>query len=100
MTTISSRDYQSIAKAISEDKSFKTYGSLRGIYCPEGSPWSWGRLDYDHRATVKDADYVIYSYQTPIAWRTQGQWIQPAARYSVTTSKQQSTVRLALQLLS
>jgi len=34
-------------------------------------------------------EYVVYSYQTPIAYRADGQWYIPTTRYSVTTSKHQ-----------
>lgn len=48
--------------------------------------------------------YVIYSYNTPIAYLTVGmaqgrgvsKWIVPDARYSVTTSKHQGRVRPAV----
>jgi hypothetical protein len=34
--------------------------------------------------------YVVYSYQTPIAWWTPKYgWVRPAIKYSVTTSKHQ-----------
>lgn len=41
--------------------------------------------------------YTIFSYATPIAWRlTDGTWIVPPVRYSVTTTGHQSAVRYAL----
>ena len=58
-----------------------------------------------HRAAGA-IDYVIYSYSTPIAYRIttanpqtgehRSQWIEPSARYSVTTSKHQAKVRTAI----
>jgi hypothetical protein len=94
---LSTRDYEGIAKAISENKPFNTHGSLRGAPQAEATYAGW--LAHKYLASYRDADYVIWSYQTPIAWRTQGQWIQPADKYSVTTSKQQGTVRRALRML-
>ena len=45
-------------------------------------------------------DYVIYSYQTPIAWRVTvkgvSYWVAPPFKYSVTTSKHQGRVNTAL----
>ncbi len=51
-------------------------------------------------------DYVIYSYQTPIAWHyadihlgtvhQDGRWEIPEARYSVTTTAHQRAVRTAI----
>ena len=45
-------------------------------------------------------DYVIYSYKTAIAYRTTGgEWTIPDAKYSVTTSKHQGTIRYALSMI-
>jgi hypothetical protein len=41
--------------------------------------------------------YVVLSYATPIAWKLDdGQWVQPDARYSATTSGHQSRVAVAI----
>lgn len=46
---------------------------------------------------LADADYVIYSYATPIAWHTHyGLWVVPDVKYSVTTTRHQSLVRDAI----
>lgn len=48
-----------------------------------------------------DIEYVIYSYSTPIAWRTRtGFWRVPRDKYSVTTSKHQGKVATALSQIS
>lgn len=44
---------------------------------------------------VSSAEYVVYSYATPIAWFIAGSWVIPHERYSVTTSKHQNIVRNA-----
>lgn len=61
-----------------------------------------GRLPGEYSALASHADYVIYSYSTPIAWRDSedGKWYLPHIRYSVTTSKQQSRVLTALSQTS
>lgn len=72
--------------------------SLRGRKQSYGA----GRMtNPERRAFLESAvSYVIYSYETPIAWRTQdGAWHVPDTRYSVTTSKHQGKVRTALQVL-
>lgn len=61
-----------------------------------GSARTWGKLDPGTRAEVDAADYVIYSYSTPIAWRVAGSWTVDTARYSVTTSRHQSAARALL----
>lgn len=41
--------------------------------------------------------YTVYSYATPIAWKTiDGRWVQPPAKYSVTTTGHQSRVAVAI----
>ena len=41
-------------------------------------------------------DYVVYSYQTPIAWHDSEGWHIPADKFSPTTSKHQTYVRRAV----
>lgn len=62
-------------------------------------------------------EFVIYSYETPIAWRalnpngdeainqdgvgySRYHWVMPDVKYSVTTSKHQAKVRVALSQIS
>ncbi len=44
--------------------------------------------------------YVVYSYDTPIAWYDpfHRQWYYVDAKYSVTTSRHQSIVRMAIDM--
>jgi hypothetical protein len=50
-------------------------------------------------ATAGVRRFVVYSYRTPIAWKNEGgEWIVPAEKYSVTTSRHQSVVRRAVQV--
>ena len=60
------------------------------------SPVPTGRLDAEHVATLRTADFVVFSYGTPIAWRTADGWVCPDERYSVTTSCHQGKLRPAL----
>jgi hypothetical protein len=44
-----------------------------------------------------ETDYTVFSYSTPIAWRTtQGHWEVPRMDYSRTTQRHQSAIRRAL----
>jgi hypothetical protein len=46
---------------------------------------------------VENASYVIFSYDTPIAWRdVEGRWFIPSVTYSRTTSKHQGMCRAYL----
>lgn len=63
-----------------------------------GSPdWrSFGYLPDEYRAAVRAARYVVYSYDTPIAWVTQdGERVVPDIGYSLTTSEHQLAVKQA-----
>lgn len=64
----------------------------------ERDPWrgATGMLPREHRESFAQADYAVYSYATPIAWHIDGQgWIVPDTKYSVTTTRQQSQLRMA-----
>ncbi len=77
---------------------FRTSGALSGG-APTGST---GRLPADWRNLYQTgADYVIYSYATPIAWHRPADnlWIVPDERYSVTTSRHQSLIGTAVSQL-
>jgi hypothetical protein len=46
--------------------------------------WGWKLVD----ALLDNAQvYVVYSYETPIAWVSNGEEVKPSVKYSATTSK-------------
>lgn len=47
-------------------------------------------------ADVNGADYIVYSYSTPIAWHTAEGWYVVEQKFSVTTSKHTNYVRRAI----
>src|SRR5262245_35679708 len=62
-----------------------------------GGAITCGQLPRYLMPLVGKADYVIYSYATPIMWHIpEVGWFDPEHRYSVTTSKHQSQVRGAM----
>lgn len=79
-------------------------GSLFGVLLPAGmlSRPHPGRLSEEWIGDLKrpDVDYVIVSYQTPIAWHhsTDDEWVMPEDRYSTSTSKHQGRIRTALSV--
>ena len=85
------------AQKIVARKDFKTYGSLSGSTTRRDvgqMPHNW-REDFYDRANF--IDFVVYSYDTPVAWHDSKRgWVFPDVKYSVTTSKQQGSVRYAL----
>lgn len=104
----STTDY---AKVIAKNLPFEA-SALRGYPNP-GIPAMlmysphpvYGQLPRDHKDYAKwtedltHADYVIFSYYTPIAWRNEGTWTAPDVKYSRTTTGHQSIVKGALSLL-
>lgn len=74
--------------------------SLKGY--ADTSPM-WGKLPEEWITRMRNdkVTYVIYSYNTPIAWKNaKGEWVVPNVRYSVTTSKHQGKVQTALSQIS
>ena len=60
--------------------SLSTWGSLSDTWAVQ--------FDVDRRDV--GIDYVVFSYDTPIAWHlANGDWVRPNRKYSVTTSKHQ-----------
>lgn len=90
--------FQDYARVLNAGKAFETSGSLGGGAVNNGvSGSSAGRLDPKWHPSVGRADYVVWSYGTPIAWRIPGEgWVIPEDTYSVTTSKQQGKIRAAV----
>ena len=92
---ISTRDSASMIAAIAKGQDFQTHGALSGIANPSG--WiGTGEMPPEHRERLNrdlatgNVTYVIYSYQTPIAWKMRdGSVRRPRHRYSVTTSQHQ-----------
>lgn len=81
----------------------RTFGvhNFRGVESPQ-LPGA-GSLNEVERTTlhadylVSGIDYVIWSYQTPIAWHLPtGEWHVVDQKFSVSTSNHQSLVRFAL----
>jgi hypothetical protein len=70
------------------------------LHAEPGRASHTGQLPAEYVPSARQADYVVYSYQTPIAWHTPyAGWLYPAERYSVTTTKHQGRVHTALSQL-
>lgn len=71
---------------------FKGGGNVRGSTTLTG----FDQLPERYKARVRDADYIVYSYETPIAWRSGAQWYMPDVKYSPSTTRQQGAIHMAL----
>jgi hypothetical protein len=85
---------------IADLQPFTTSGALsaRTPYGETFGPWDSGRLPREHVESFQRATYAVFSYATPIAWVTDGAWFIPGTRYSLTTSRHQSTARYGAHL--
>lgn len=78
-------------------EAFKTHGSLKGTDNPQ---WRFGEMPYEYRDSVKQADYVVYSYSTPIAWHVPNEgWVVPQVKYSTTTTRHQNMISVAVDMV-
>ena len=98
------RNASAIADALRNCEDFTTPGALKGVANPRFV--NFGRMPVVDASAMYRArddvgiDYVVYSYGTAIAYRTENkEWVVPDAKYSVTTSRHQSTIRYALTLI-
>lgn len=66
-------------------------------------PRHYGQLPVDKRQGLGWADYVVYSYDTPIAWHVshggESYWVQPDVNYSSTTTNHQGQVATAISVI-
>lgn len=86
-----------LVDAIRERRDFDTHGAMWGV---TAAPGGTGYLPAEYAASLKGlrhrVTYTVYSYDTPIAWYVQDAgWVVPDVRYSVTTGRHQSAVRMA-----
>lgn len=85
-------------------EAFKTGGALSAVGPQMPGYWAEGRLHPVFFRSLAQADYVVYSYGTPIAWHLRGDyaaeagytWIVPDVKYSVTTTAHQNKIRTCL----
>ena len=83
---------------VKERKEFKNgTGSLRGLRTGGLGARSYGHLPPEaRRPSLDKAEYVVYSYWTPIAWCYRGRWYYPNVSYSPTTTQHQGWVKMGM----
>lgn len=97
------------AETLAAGKPFTTpTGYLRGERHTPGVHVRRGWLDERHAATLDDADYVVWSFDTPIAWHVpqwtgrtgwqgrRARWHVPAVHHSQTTTVHQGKILTAV----
>lgn len=87
--------YREVPNHIHSLKPFK--GNSMEAGDPETIVTTPGSMTYNHREAFNSArakiDYLVTSYNTPIAWHTPADgWVVPNVYYSPTTSRQQNIV--------
>lgn len=73
-------------------------GSLRAEIVSDGLRVYLGELPKRYATELSAVDgpmYVVYSYRTPIAWRTDERIVIPKVKYSGTTTRHQNLVKEA-----
>lgn len=82
------------ARAIARRDDFETHtGNLSGRAHTPGRYVYTGQLPRGYAETVSAADYIVFSYATPIAWHLPDGWVIPPVSYSVTTSRHQGVAK-------
>ena len=99
-------NYKKIAEALEVRDPFEG-NSMRAEYVAIDEVIETGKLsDFDKKWLQSDQElarssgapfYVVYSYATPIAWAYGTTVVVPDVRYSPTTSKQQTRVKISLR---
>ncbi len=84
---------------VADRVAFNCNGTLTGAAPRELGFPSVGKLPVafrdSFRADITSPDaFVVYSYQTPIAWFANGEWKLPMVKYSVTTTRHMSAIRV------
>lgn len=98
------KSFRDFADALQKLQAFKTYGNLYSEGPQMPGYWAEGRLPFEYKASCAQADYVVYSYGTPIAWHLRGdyasdaghEWVLPDEGYSLTTTRHQNKIAVAL----
>lgn len=86
------------AEAIRDLKPFKTNGALYamdGGGLHRGASGRLSGVDLDvFLFDLVEIDYIVFSYNTPIAWHTPAGWHKVAQKFSATTSAHQGRLYL------
>jgi hypothetical protein len=92
--TITTRDSDKMFCHCIDREPFNTHGEMHGnkvnwhsAYMALSRPGC--RLPSKYHDSFMNAEYAVYSYNTPIAWYGPDGWTFPEEKYSATTSRHQ-----------
>lgn len=95
MTTINKANLRTVHAFVERRVPFDCNGTLTGKKTDAGTgqlPDGWRQT---FRNAVNAADFfAVYSYATPIAWFANGEWTTPEVKYSPTTSRHMSALKM------
>jgi hypothetical protein len=73
-------------------------GNISGRWEIDAGSVPVGRLPAEYHPVHPSGPlFVIYSYQTPVAWYRDGEWTVPDVKYSASTSNHQSNIWYMIQ---
>ncbi len=105
MKRLTTRSWQDFRDALSTLEPFRTHGQLWGtegayLSTPGRLPEPWLAL-YRRSWRDESIDFLVYSYNTPIAWHhaPTDTWIAPLVYYSTTTSRHQNKIFAAIEAI-
>lgn len=78
------------------DPPFKACGSDRVVGAEQKLVKFIGWLRLDQAESLDGADYVVWSYQTPIGWRNNGRWHIPSICYSQGSTRARTILETAV----
>lgn len=85
------------AEFIRQERPFRLRGSGKpSLWATNEAPTHLGRIPPQHSEGVEGADYWVFSYDTVIAWVTEGEPTVPDVGYSPTTGQHQYLTAHAL----
>jgi hypothetical protein len=88
------------ARSLRIGQAFTTSGGLHAKTEFAGFGW-YKPIDKFEFDEIREATYIVYSYDTPIAWKSrEGAWFKNATHYSATTTRHQRKIFDAINELS
>lgn len=94
--------YHTFAEVMADQGEFIAYGGLSAYRrTPHEYSVSFGRLPRAYWDEADEAEYIIWSAQTPIAWYShRSGWAAPYVPYSPTTTAHQTRITNAIRFLT